>query len=282
MSGSQAICVLSDIHGHDQVLLRLLRDTGLTDEANTWRGGSSILWLLGDFVDQGPHGIAVIELIMRLQEEAAAAGGAVRALLGNHDLLLLAAWRFGEHAIPAGGNFLAQWRQNGGRQTDLEALTAAHARWLCTLPMLAHVDGRLVAHADATFYRDYGISVAQVNAAVRSLLAGDDIGAWARLSAAFSRHREFAGDQGAARLDALLQRFGGAQLIHGHTPIVKHPASHPKGTAAPPPETVTAPLVYADGRCVDIDGGIYLGGPGFVYCMPPLDTASARDRSQPR
>ena len=47
------------------------------------------------------------------------------------------------------------------------------------------------------------------------------------------------------------------QLIHGHTPISSmSPFS---------PEDVTAPLVYANGLCVNVDAGMYLDGPGFVY-----------------
>jgi hypothetical protein len=34
------------------------------------------------------------------------------------------------------------------------------------------------------------------------------------------------------------------------------------------PEEVTEPLVYADGLCVNIDSGMYLGGPGFyISCL---------------
>jgi hypothetical protein len=259
------VYIIGDIHGYDLVLQRLLRDAGLVDSEVEWAGGRATLWLLGDFVDHGPHGTAALDLIMRLQAEA---GGTVRALVGNHDLLLLAARRFGDRAIPGNGDFLAQWRENGGSEADLWTLTPAHVRWLSELPALARVENRLLAHADATFYLEYGASLEEANAAVRAVMAGDDIAAWARLIDGFSRHREFAGKQGAARIGEFLRRLGGAQLIHGHTPIVKHPASRPEGAPAPDPRTITGPLVYAGGRCVDVDGGIYLGGPGFVYQLP--------------
>ncbi len=29
-----------------------------------------------------------------------------------------------------------------------------------------------------------------------------------------------------------------------------------------------APFIYANGLCVNVDGGMYLGGPGFVYRLP--------------
>ena len=52
-------------------------------------GRDARLWLVGDLVDRGPDGVGVIELVRRLQRE-----GDVHCLLGNHELLLLAARRF--------------------------------------------------------------------------------------------------------------------------------------------------------------------------------------------
>jgi len=51
----------------------------------------------GDCVDRGPHSVAVLQLMWRLQEEAAAAGGEVRLLLGNHE-----AWALGGENAFAG------------------------------------------------------------------------------------------------------------------------------------------------------------------------------------
>ena len=65
---------------------------------------------------------------------------------------------------------------------------------------------------------------------------------------------------GTAQAEAFLARFGGEQIVHGHTPITK--------ITGQPPEAVREPLFYADGLCIDVDPGMYLGGPGFVY---PLD-----------
>ena len=31
---------------------------------------------------------------------------------------------------------------------------------------------------------------------------------------------------------------------------------------------VTAPWPYADGLCLNLDGGLFLGEPGFVYHLP--------------
>jgi len=86
--------VVGDVHGHLDVLLRLLRDAGLSDARDRWAGADAHLWLLGDLVDRGPDGIGCIELAMRLEDD-----GVASCLLGNHEPLLLGAWRFGK-ALP--------------------------------------------------------------------------------------------------------------------------------------------------------------------------------------
>ena len=63
----------------------LLRSTNLVTDELRWGGDNATLCFVGDFVDRGPDGIGCIELVMRLQREAADAGGQVIALLGNHE-----------------------------------------------------------------------------------------------------------------------------------------------------------------------------------------------------
>lgn len=263
---------VGDIHGHPEILVRLLRESCLVDERLRWNSMEP-LWLVGDYVDHGPAGIEAVDLVMRLQREAAALGVRVAPLLGNHDLLLLAAHRFGAQPMAGDSTFLAHWRENGGSEADLRALTDRHIEWLSGLPLLARHNRRLFAHADSPFYGEYGASVPAVNLGIARILAGDDTGAWSTLIARFGRHGRFAGLDGPARAARFLATFGGDVLIHGHTPIHKHPASTRQDGTSPAPDSVTGPLHYADGVCIDIDGGIYLGGPGFIYRSADLPPA---------
>ncbi len=106
--------VVGDVHGHRDVLAGLLRDSGLVDAAERWRGGDARLWLLGDLVDRGPDGIGAIDLVRRLERESA---GAVRCLLGNHEVLLLAVHRFAaEETVVPGQSYHDLWKLNGGRR----------------------------------------------------------------------------------------------------------------------------------------------------------------------
>jgi hypothetical protein len=250
--------VIGDIHGQLEKLAVLLRDAGLIGRDWAWRGGENTLWLLGDFVDRGPDGLAVIELAMRLQREAALAGGRVGALFGNHDGLLLSAYRFRDrpNANPA-GTFLAAWQRNGGEPCDLDRLTPEHVAWLSALPAMARQGDHLLIHADALLYARYGRSIDEVNRAFAAILQTEDPIRWDLLLEGFSEHRAFIdGVRGAARAEAILQRFGGRQIVHGHSPI--------SSTLRIPAVEVREPLIYAGGLCVNVDGGMCQGGPGFV------------------
>lgn len=258
-----AVYVIGDVHGQLEKLRGLLRGAELIDQIETWSGNNT-LWLMGDLVDHGPDGIGAVELVMRLQQQAARAGGRIQILLGNHDMLLLAAHRFGTRPIPGQDKTLWDlWHKSGGQEADLERITPDHVCWLSSLPAMALEGDHLLAHADALFYTSYGQSISQVNQAMSALLQSDDAASWFRLLEEFGEHGAFVdATTGADRARAFLDCFGGGQLVHGHTPITK--------LTGQPPEAVREPLLYAAGLCLDVDPGMYLGGPGFVCRLPSL------------
>ena len=252
------IYIIGDIHGHLKKLVKLLQDTQLIDTEHSWKAGTATLWFMGDFVDRGPDGIAVLDLVMRLQTEAAAAGGTVASLLGNHEMMLLAAYRFGRRSTGLGSNFLTRWKQNGGNRKDIASLTLRHLDWMAHLPAMALVDDYLFMHADAPFYIKCGRTVDEVNAAFNKLLSRSDALAWEEMLEDFARRGAFLdttnGEEFARRF---LSIFGGRQLVHGHTPI--------STMLGCPPGKVDSPWIYAGGRCINVDGGMFLGGSGFVH-----------------
>src|SRR5260370_39761816 len=86
--------IIGDVHGQLKKVVKLLQDTQLIDAEHSWKASTATLWFMGDFVDRGPDGIAVLDLVMRLQTEAAAAVDSVPSCLGNHEMMLLPASRF--------------------------------------------------------------------------------------------------------------------------------------------------------------------------------------------
>ena len=81
------VVVFADVHGANEELLSVLRETGIIDESLRWRGGETHLVSLGDLLDRGPDSRKVLDLLMRLELEAREAGGAVHVLLGNHEVM---------------------------------------------------------------------------------------------------------------------------------------------------------------------------------------------------
>jgi hypothetical protein len=252
------LCVVGDVHGHLAELRRALQAAALIDACGDWTGGTACLAVLGDLMDRGPDGVGVLDLLMRLQWQAEAAGGKAVTLLGNHEVLFVGARRFGyEPTETRGGSFLQDWQRLGGTQSDMDTCTDAHAAWLESLPAMTLAHDHLLVHADSLFYMDLGATVDAVNARVRDLMRTSDRAELLEFLRLFSARHAFHGADGLHYLDQFLEQFGGNRVVHGHTPIAR--------VAEQPPESVNGPLIYADGRCVNVDPGLYLGGSGFVY-----------------
>ena len=250
--------IIGDIHGNLRSLHRLLEQTHLIDHHQTWIGGKTCLWFIGDLVDRGHDNIGVIDLIMRLQGEAQADGGSVNSLLGNHEVLFLGAYQFGRRSTGLSSNFITKWRRNGGQKDDLKKLTRQHIEWLTSLPGMARINDTLLIHADATFYTRYGNSIDEVNEKFRSILKKSNTLDWEELIEEFIARGVFQHHLvGKEVVDRFLALYKCKRLIHGHTPISL--------VTGQPAKKVTEALVYADGLCTNVDGGIYLGGPGFLY-----------------
>lgn len=83
------VVVVADVHGAYDELTALLQAAGVVDAGLGWRGGATTLVSLGDLLDRGPQSRQVMDLLMRLQRDATAAGGAVHVVLGNHEAMNL-------------------------------------------------------------------------------------------------------------------------------------------------------------------------------------------------
>ncbi|WP_441251084.1 metallophosphoesterase [Kitasatospora sp. McL0602] len=261
--------VVGDVHGYLDELLAALHQQGLIDAEGHWSAGRSRLWFLGDFTDRGPDGIGVIDLVMQLAAEAAAAGGYCRALMGNHELLFLGAARYGDEPVQSTAgtaSFLAAWRLNGGQQQDLERLETHHVSWLSRLPAIALEDDHLLLHSDTTAYLEYGASIAEVNDAVHHLLADEGADEWWDCFRRFTKRFAFRGDAGPTAVHELLGAYGGRRVVHGHSPIPYLTGSTHLDDGTPP--HVPGPYIYADELAIAMDGGVTMEGRLLVARLP--------------
>lgn len=252
--------VIGDVHGHFDKAVRLLTEVNLIDDSLDWSGGDATLFLIGDLTDRGPQGLAAIDLVRKLQPQAEQQGGKVVCLMGNHEIFLLGAKLFPQRELgPSGYTYMELWRANGGITEDLQGLTDDHIGWLAELPSVVVADRYLLIHADSQMYTQLGDTADEANATVTRVLRSDSPSDWDVLVTSFIRRNEL-WDREASGDDAirmLFKTFGGETIIHGHTPI-------PMITRQPV-SSVVEPLTYSAGRCINVDGGMFLGGPGFVH-----------------
>lgn len=172
------IVAIGDVHGAATELRSILRRAALTDAGDRWIGGKARLVSTGDLLDRGADSRQVLDLLMRLEREAAAAGGSVQVLLGNHELMTLTGdlhdASAGEYAAFAGEEdaaeraaALARFKQmarSGTSPTMLNdqfeekfpkgwfarrrafAADGHYGRWLMARPAVAVIDGTAFVH----------------------------------------------------------------------------------------------------------------------------------------
>ena len=246
--------VVGDVHGCAAPLRRLLRRLGLVDDSGAWSGADAHVIFVGDFVDRGPNGLAVLDDVIRLEREAGEAGGSVGGVLGNHDAMLLAVRELGAEAMPGfDQTFLELWVMNGGDPAELRGISGAHVAFLRSLPAMQLTRETLIVHADSSFYLEYGRSLEIVNERIAAIVNGREPHGWTQLLIQFHRRRELTDPD---LVDRMLAAFGGRRIVHGHTPI---PLELDVDAAE-----VNEPKVNLDGRVINVDGGLFLGSPGVA------------------
>jgi hypothetical protein len=88
-AAAERVVAFGDVHGAYDELVALLKTAGLVGADLKWAGGATVAVSLGDLLDRGPASRKVMDLLMRLQGEAAQAGGRLHVILGNHETMNL-------------------------------------------------------------------------------------------------------------------------------------------------------------------------------------------------
>ncbi len=254
-----ALWVVGDVHGALQSLRTLLQRARLADFEDNWLGDGATLVLLGDLMDRGPDGLGVLRLVQRLEAQAQAAGGQVVSLMGNHEVMMLAALRFRGHRHGVGDPYglYNYWKQNGGRLRDLSQLEPADLAWLeARSPMHRHADWLLV-HADSRLYLTLGDTQERVTELAGAFLRASTPENWVEFLNAFAERELYTGPDGAEHAAEMLRVFGGRRLAHGHTPVFVLRGESPAPQMGPQP--------YAGGLVLGLDSAMaYQKGAGFL------------------
>lgn len=84
---SSKIIAMGDMHGDFDVYEKLMLASGLMDPNGNWAGGETIFVQTGDIPDRGPDTRKIIESLQKLEAQAAAQGGRVIPMVGNHEAM---------------------------------------------------------------------------------------------------------------------------------------------------------------------------------------------------
>ncbi len=167
---------LSDVHGGYDRLVALLSQHGLMQkdsrppERAAWTGGAATLVVVGDSIDKGPASLDVLTLLQTLEGGAAAAGGRVVVLLGNHEAELFA--DPGNDKATKDGGIALELRARGIDPAAFARGETPMGAWLSGRPLAARVGSWFFAHAGDT----HGLTLAELDQTLRAAAARDGFG----------------------------------------------------------------------------------------------------------
>jgi hypothetical protein len=188
-TGVARVIAFADVHGAYDDLTRLLKAAGVVDAELRWSGGRTHVVSTGDLLDRGKDSRKVMDLLMRLQGEAAAAGGQLHVTLGNHEAMNLlghvrdvAPGELEAYAAeePAGvrERMRAEWVARNGPDSGAKfdarfpvgyfghrvmfAPDGVYGRWLLALPVAIMIDGTLFMHGGPSAVLA-GLSLPEIN-----------------------------------------------------------------------------------------------------------------------
>ena len=195
--GVGRVIAFADVHGAYDELTTLLREAGVVDAQHRWVAGRTHVASLGDLLDRGADSRKVMDLLIRLQGEATAAGGALHVVVGNHeamnvlgDLRYVARDEYASYADLEPDDmrtkFRAAWEAQKGAGTGAAfderfppgyfghraALgpQGRYGRWILGLPVAVVVDGTLFMHAGPSALLQ-GMGIDELNTRYRTALA---------------------------------------------------------------------------------------------------------------
>jgi len=210
---AERIVAVGDIHGDYDQFVKTLRAADVIDDKDNWIAGKARLVQIGDVLDRGPDSRKAMDLLMKLERQAAGAGGVVHALIGNHEAMVcMDDWRYVHPGEP---------KAFGGPAAYRKAMspTGKYGKWIRSHDTVLKVDDTLFVHAGLTAaYAD--TSAAEINKAVRAELDSGDLNGivgdpngplWTRMLAAGP-------DALVARqLDVVLKAHGAKRMVIAHT-----------------------------------------------------------------
>jgi hypothetical protein len=134
------LVAIGDLHGDLDATRRALRLAGAIDASDQWSGGTLVVVQTGDCIDRGNEDRGVLDLLGRLREQAAKAGGELILLNGNHELMNVQQdFRYVTQTS------MAQFSDLGGRSAAFEP-GSVYARIFATQGLFVRVGDSVFVH----------------------------------------------------------------------------------------------------------------------------------------
>jgi hypothetical protein len=252
----ERVIAFGDVHGAYEDLTQLLRASGVVDKELHWSAGSAHVVSLGDLLDRGGGSRKVIDLLMRLQEEAVAAGGTLHVVLGNHeamnllgDLRYVTPAEFSSYASeePAGlrerlrKEWITQHGEKSSGQFDERfpsgyfgqraafSSDGKYGRWLLGLPVAIVINDTLFMHGGPSQVVS-GLSLEEINRRYRAALS-EYLSALNTLTSAGMVRSEDTFDERSvlAQKRQAAQSAVGADALHRFVNADRNPMLNPEG-----------------------------------------------------
>ncbi len=248
-TGIDRVVAVGDVHGHLRAFTSTLQSVGLIDENSNWSGGHAHLVQTGNIVDKGTDSRRIMELMIKLEGQAKAAGGMVHCLIGNHEAMnMYGDLRF---VSPSEYKKFETPDSEATRQRAYEQYVKAYAgrapetreAWMTTHP-LGFIEQRqafeptgqygkwilthdTVIRINSTLYSNAGVSATyaaesldQINSTVRQELANPTKMAGGIITDPQSPlwfNGYALGNKGDPALDGTLKKFGAVRQVIGRT-----------------------------------------------------------------
>ncbi|MBL7829208.1 MAG: metallophosphoesterase [Saprospiraceae bacterium] len=217
----QKMLALSDIEGNFKAFKTMLTGAGVIDAQFNWIYKKGHLVLVGDFFDRGLNVTECLWLIYKLEAEAAASGGAVHFILGNHEVMNLQ------------GNTTyvrRKYLENAKRMNEEYKFwydnNSELGRWLRTKNAVEKIGDYIFCHGgfspDLSLYK---LSLQDINRLARQNLGKQDYAIQsAEARAIFDTKTGIFWYRGLAKnlvspeeFKRILQQTGGKRIVIGHT-----------------------------------------------------------------
>ena len=224
---------IGDLHGDVDAARSALRLAGAVDQRDRWIGDSLVVVITGDQLDRGKGERALMALLEALTSQARGAGGSLRVLTGNHEVMNVAGnfdyvdragfADFADVRRPELGELLGRLPRlvRGRAATFLPG--GSGARLLATWPVVIKVGATLFVHGGLlSTHVQYGIE--RINAEVRAWMLGklDKLPVALRSEEAPFWTRRYSlpnlSAQDCAELGRVLAAVDATRMVIGHTP----------------------------------------------------------------